>query len=99
MGRGYVESVAPPPEPSFMVKLNDDPVAWTTAQARDLLISLANAIEPGRRPPAAQLSMYGTLLEVAAHTAGVAGDRRGAADYLGEATCLLYSGIVIDDPL
>ena len=78
---------------SFMVKLNDDPLAWTTAdralqaagagddpltlaearravatvlrrtgrpaQARDLLLSAASAIEPGHRPTPGQLSMYG----------------------------------------
>ena len=78
-----------------MVKLNDDLLAWTTAdramraaqagddpltlaearravatvlrrtgrpaQARDLLLSAAGAIEPGHRPSPDQLSMYGTL--------------------------------------
>ena len=104
---------------SFMVKLNDDPLAWTTAdralqaaeagddpltlaearravatvlrrtgrpaQARDLLISAASAIEPGHRPTPDQLSMYGTLLEVAAYTAAVDGNRQAAAEYIGEA--------------
>jgi transcriptional regulator with XRE-family HTH domain len=105
---------------SFMVKLNDDPLAWTTAdralqaaqagedpltlaearravarvlrrtgrraQARDLLLSAASAIEPGHRPTPDQLSMYGTLLEVAAYTAAVDGNRHAAEEYLGEAT-------------
>jgi len=105
---------------SFMVKLNDDPLAWTTAdralqaaqagedpltlaearravatvlrrtgrpaQARDLLLSAAGAIEPGQRPAPDQLSMYGMLLEVAAYTAAVDGNRRAAVEYLGEAT-------------
>jgi len=105
---------------SFMVKLNDDLLAWTTAdralqaaqagddpltlaearravatvlrrtgrpaQARDLLLSAAGAIEPGRRPTPDQLSMYGTLLEVAAYTAAVDGNHGAAAEYLGEAT-------------
>ena len=105
---------------SFMVKLNDDLLAWTTAdralqaaeagedpltlagarravatvlrrtgrpaQARDLLLSAAGAIEPGHRPTPDQLSMYGTLLEVAAYTAAVDGNRHAAAEYLGEAT-------------
>ena len=104
----------------FMVKLNDDPLAWTTAdralqaaeagddpltlaharravatvlrrtgrpaQARNLLLSAAGAIEPGHRPTPDQLSMYGTLLEVAAYTAAVDGNRHAAAEYLGEAT-------------
>jgi transcriptional regulator with XRE-family HTH domain len=105
---------------SFMVKLNDDPLAWTTAdralqaaqagddpltlaaarravatmlrrtgrpaQARDLLLFAASAIEPGHRPTSGQLSMYGTLLEVAAYTAAVDGNRQAAAEYMGEAT-------------
>jgi len=105
---------------SFMVKLNDDLLAWTTAdralqaaqagddpltlaearravatvlrrtgrpaQARDLLLSAAGAIEPGHRPTPDQLSMYGTLLEVAAYTAAVDGNHGAAAEYLGEAT-------------
>jgi hypothetical protein len=56
------------------------------AQARDLLLSAASAIEPGHRPTPDQLSMYGTLLEVAAYTAAVDGNRHAAAEYLGEAT-------------
>jgi hypothetical protein len=36
------------------------------AQARDLLLLAASAIEPGHRPTPGQLSVYGTLLEVAA---------------------------------
>ncbi len=104
---------------SFMVKLNDDPLAWTTAdralqaagagddpltlaearravatvlrrtgrpaQARDLLLLAASAIEPGHRPTPGQLSMYGTLLEVAAYTAAVDGNRHAAAEFIGEA--------------
>jgi transcriptional regulator with XRE-family HTH domain len=104
---------------NFMVKLNDDPLAWTTAdralqaaqagedpltladarravatvlrrtgrpaQAHDLLLSAASAIEPGHRPTPGQLSIYGTLLEVAAYTAAVDGNRHAAAEYIGEA--------------
>jgi transcriptional regulator with XRE-family HTH domain len=105
---------------SLMVKLNDDLLAWTTAdralraaqagddpltlaearravatvlrrtgrpaQARDLLLSAAGAIEPGHHPTPDQLSVYGTLLEVAAYTAAVDGNHGAAAEYLGEAT-------------
>src|SRR6266568_3977589 len=55
-------------------------------QARDLLLSAASAIEPGHRPTPGQLSMYRTLLEVAAYTAAVDGTRHAAAEYIGEAT-------------
>jgi hypothetical protein len=102
-----------------MVKLNDDPLAWATAdralqaaqagddpltladarravatvlrrtghraQARDLLITAAQAITPGPRPAPAQLLMYGNLLQVAAYTAAVDGNRHAAAGYIAEA--------------
>ena len=104
---------------NLMVKLNDDPLAWATAdralqaaqagndlltlaegrravatvlrrtghpaQARDLLTSAAQAITPGPHPTTAQLSMYGTLLQVAAYTAAVDGNRHAAASYIAEA--------------
>ena len=83
----------------FVLKLVQRGDGLLNRRCRKILQLRVVLVKPGRRPPAAQLSMYGTLLEVAAHTASVDGDRRAAADYLGEATCLLYSGIVIDDPL
>jgi transcriptional regulator with XRE-family HTH domain len=55
------------------------------AQARDLLISAAHDIEPGSHASADQLAAYGTLLETAAYTAAVDGDRRTAAELIGEA--------------
>jgi hypothetical protein len=104
---------------NFMVKLNDDPLAWTTAdralqaaqagdnpltladarravatvlrrtgrlaKAHELLTSAARAIEPGRHPDPAQLATYGTLLQVAAYTAAVDGNRRAADEFIGEA--------------
>lgn len=105
---------------NFMVKLNDDPLAWTTAdralqaallsedpltiadarrsiatvlrrtgraaKARDLVISAAHDIQPHGMTTPAQLSMYGTLLQVAAYTAAVDGDRAGASQLIAEAT-------------
>jgi transcriptional regulator with XRE-family HTH domain len=56
------------------------------AQARELLISAARDIEPGDGASPDQLSMYGTLLEVAAYTAAVDGDRQEAAGFIGEAS-------------
>jgi hypothetical protein len=107
---------------NLMVKLNDDPLAWTTAdrallaaqagddpltladarravvtvlrrtsrpaRARDLLTSAAQAIEPGRHPDPAQLATYGTLLQVAAYTAAVDGNRQAAAELIGEAAAI-----------
>jgi transcriptional regulator with XRE-family HTH domain len=55
------------------------------AQARELLISAARDIEPGGDASPEQLSMYGTLLEVAAYTAAVDGKRHEAAEFIGEA--------------
>jgi transcriptional regulator with XRE-family HTH domain len=55
------------------------------AQARDLLISAAHDIEPGSHASPDQLAAYGTLLETAAYTAAVDGNRRAAAELIGEA--------------
>jgi transcriptional regulator with XRE-family HTH domain len=105
---------------NFVIKLNDDPFAWTLAdralqaaqagndpltiadgrravatvlrrtgrpvQARELLIRAARDIEPGGGASADQLSMYGTLLEVAAYTAAVDGNRSAASEFIGEAS-------------
>jgi transcriptional regulator with XRE-family HTH domain len=104
---------------NFMVKLNDDPLAWTVADralqaaqagddpltladsrravatvlrrtgrratARELLALAARDIEPGGHASPDQLSMYGTLLEVAAYTAAVDGSRSSASELIGEA--------------
>jgi hypothetical protein len=104
---------------NFVIKLNDDPFAWTLAdralqaaqagddpltiadgrravatvlrrtgrlaKARELLIHAARDIEPGGDPSPDQLSMYGTLLEVAAYTAAVDGNRHAATELIGEA--------------
>ena len=104
---------------SFMIKLNDDPLAWTVAdralqaaqaghdpltladsrravatvmrrtgrrtRARELLISAAADIEPRGHATPGQLSMYGTLLEVAAYTTAVDGSRAAATELLEEA--------------
>jgi hypothetical protein len=56
------------------------------ARARDLLITAARDIEPRGHATPGQLSMYGTLLEVAAYTAAVDGSRHAASDLIGEAT-------------
>jgi len=55
------------------------------AQARSLLTRTARAIEPGAGATPDQLSMYGTLLEVAAYTAAVDGNRSAASELIGEA--------------
>jgi hypothetical protein len=55
------------------------------AKARQLLISAARDIEPAGHTSPDQLSIYGTLLEVAAYTAAVDGDRLGASEFIGEA--------------
>jgi transcriptional regulator with XRE-family HTH domain len=104
---------------NFMIKLNDDPLAWTVAdralqtaqaghdpltladsrravatvmrrtgrraRARELLISAAADIEPRGHATPGQLSMYGTLLEVAAYTTAVDGSRAAATELLDEA--------------
>ncbi|MEV5704870.1 hypothetical protein [Actinoallomurus sp. NPDC052274] len=103
----------------FMVKLNDDQLAWATAdraaqaaaasgdaltladarrsvatvmrrtgrpgRARALLIDAADQIAPARAATPEQVSMYGTLLQVAAYTAAVDGDRAQAHDLISEA--------------
>jgi transcriptional regulator with XRE-family HTH domain len=55
------------------------------AQARSLLDRAARDIEPGASATPDQLSMYGTLLEVAAYTAAVDGNRSAATELVGEA--------------
>jgi transcriptional regulator with XRE-family HTH domain len=104
---------------NLVIKVNDDPFAWTLAdralqaaqagndpltladgrrvvatvlrrtgrpaRARQLLLSAVRDIEPQRSASPAQLSMYGTLLEVAAYTAAVDGNRSAASELIGEA--------------
>ena len=48
--------------------------------AHDLLTRAASDIEPGGHPSPDQLSVYGTLLEVAAYTAAVDGNRGAARE-------------------
>jgi transcriptional regulator with XRE-family HTH domain len=55
------------------------------AAARDLLLSAAHDIEPAGHTNPEQLSVYGTLLEVAAYTAAVDGDRQASSAFIGEA--------------
>jgi transcriptional regulator with XRE-family HTH domain len=55
------------------------------AKANDLLLSAATAIEPGRDTTPEQLSVYGTLLQVAAYTTAVDGNRATAHHLIGEA--------------
>jgi hypothetical protein len=55
------------------------------AKARELLLSAIDDIEPGGKVSAEQLSMYGTLLETAAYTAAVDGNRAAASELIGEA--------------
>ena len=55
------------------------------AKARELLLSAADDIQPVGRVDSEQLSMYGTLLEVAAYTAAVDGNRLAASEFIGEA--------------
>ena len=105
---------------NFVIKLNDDPFAWTLAdralqaaqagndpltvadgrravatvlrrtarpaQAHELLIRAARDIEPQGGASPDQLSTYGTLLEVAAYTAAVDGNRPAASELIGEAS-------------
>jgi transcriptional regulator with XRE-family HTH domain len=104
---------------NFVVKLNDDPVAWALAdralqaaqtgddpltvadarravatvlrrtgrpaKARELLMSAIHDIESVGQDTPDRLSMYGTLLEVAAYTAAVDGNRPAARELIGEA--------------
>lgn len=104
---------------NFMVKLNDDHLAWATAdravqaadasgepliladarrsvatvmrrtgrrdRARALLIDAADDLAPGREATPEHLSMYGTLLQVAAYTAAVDGDRTEADELISAA--------------
>jgi tetratricopeptide (TPR) repeat protein len=103
----------------FVIKLNDDPVAWALAdralqaaqagddpltiadarravatvlrrtgrpaKARELLMRAIQDIEPAGHASPDQLSMYGTLLEVAAYTAAVDGNRPAARELISEA--------------
>jgi hypothetical protein len=55
------------------------------AQARTLLDRAIRDIEPGANASPDQLSMYGTLLETAAYTAAVDGNRSAATELAGEA--------------
>jgi transcriptional regulator with XRE-family HTH domain len=107
---------------NFMVKLNDDPLAWTTADrallaaqagedpltladarravatvlrrtgrpthARNMLATATREIEPGPKPEPAQLATYGNLLQVAAYTAAVDGNRRNASELITEAAAV-----------
>jgi transcriptional regulator with XRE-family HTH domain len=100
----------------FMVKLNDDHLAWATAdraaqaaaasgdvltladarrgvatvmrrtgrpdRARALLIHAADQIVPTGTAAPEQVSMYGTLLQVASYTAAVDGDRALAGELI-----------------
>jgi len=104
---------------NFVVKLNDDPVAWALAdralqaaqvgddpltaadalravatvlrrtgrpaKAHELLMTAIHDIEPAGRASPDRLSVYGTLLEVAAYTAAVDGNRPAATELIGEA--------------
>ena len=104
---------------SLVIKVNDDPFAWTLADralqaaqagddpltiadsrravatvlrrtgrpanARELLLSTVRDIEPRGSASPDQLSMYGTLLEAAAYTAAVDGNRSAASELIGEA--------------
>jgi transcriptional regulator with XRE-family HTH domain len=55
------------------------------AKAQDLLLSAARDLVPTSHTSPEQLSVYGTLLEAAAYTAAVDGDRSAASEYIGEA--------------
>ena len=55
------------------------------ANARELLLAAVRDIEPQGFAGPAQLSMYGTLLEAAAYTAAVDGNRSAASELIGEA--------------
>lgn len=55
------------------------------ANARELLLSAVRDIEPRGSARPDQLSMYGTLLEAAAYTAAVDGNRSAASELIGEA--------------
>jgi transcriptional regulator with XRE-family HTH domain len=104
---------------NFMTKLNDDQLAWATAdravqtatasgdrlaladarrsvatvlrrtgrpaKGRELLLAAAHGIEPGAHADPDELSMYGTLLQTAAYTAAVDGNRSAAAELIAEA--------------
>ncbi|GAB3969903.1 helix-turn-helix transcriptional regulator [Actinoallomurus acanthiterrae] len=103
----------------FMVKLNDDELAWATAdraaqaaensgdalvladarrsvatvmrrtgrpgRARSLLVEAADDIAASAGASPEQLSMYGTLLQVAAYTAAVDGNRAEAGELIAAA--------------
>ena len=54
-------------------------------KAHALLINAADGIAPAGNASPEQLSMYGTLLQTAAYTAAVDGDREQAGELIGEA--------------
>jgi transcriptional regulator with XRE-family HTH domain len=56
------------------------------AKAHDLLLSAATSIEPGGDTTPDQLSVFGSLLQVAAYTAAVDGNRSAARDLIREAS-------------
>jgi transcriptional regulator with XRE-family HTH domain len=56
------------------------------AKAHDLLLSAAADIQPGGKTTPDQLSVYGSLLQVAAYTAAVDGNRSAARDLIREAS-------------
>ncbi|MCP2339148.1 helix-turn-helix domain-containing protein [Actinomadura rupiterrae] len=55
------------------------------AQAQRLLLAAAHELQPTGDPSDEHLSMYGNLLQIAAYTAAVDGDRHSARDYIAEA--------------
>jgi hypothetical protein len=57
-----------------------------SAKAHDLLLAAAGSIDPSTQAPPDQLSVYGSLLQVAAYTAAVDGRRSAARDLIGEAS-------------
>src|SRR5262249_62096940 len=78
----------PPPPPPPPPPRCAAPVPRRTGQAtpaHSLLISAADEIRPTRDAAPAQLSMYGTLLAVAAYTAAVDGNRADAHELITEA--------------
>lgn len=58
------------------------------AQAQTMLLAAAAAIAPNAPAVPGHLAAYGTLLQVAAYTAAVDGDRDGARDLIAEAAAV-----------
>jgi transcriptional regulator with XRE-family HTH domain len=56
------------------------------AKAHDLLLAAAASIEPSKQATPDQLSVFGSLLQVAAYTAAVDGRRSAARDLIREAS-------------